>query len=95
MKISEIVTGQRKVTITAKVDSVGKPREVNLKSGEQKRVADAVISDESGSIKLTLWDGDIDKVRAGDKITIDNGYITTYKGENSVSIGKFGRLTRV
>jgi replication factor A1 len=95
MKISELKTGMRNVSVTAKVDSVGQPRTVNLKSGGTNTVADAIISDETGSIKLSLWGDDISKVQAGDKISVENGYINTFKGENSISVGKFGKLAKV
>ena len=95
MKISELKAGMRNVSVTGKVDSVGEPRTVNLKAGGTNDVADAVISDESGSIKLSLWGEDINKVQAGDRVSIENGYINTFKGENSINIGKFGKLNKV
>ena len=94
MKISELKAGMRNVSITGKIDSVGEPRTVNLKAGGTNDVADAIISDESGSIKLSLWGDDINKVRAGDRVSIENGYINTFKGENSINIGKFGKLNK-
>jgi replication factor A1 len=94
MKISELKAGMRNVSVTGKIDSVGEPRTVNLKAGGTNDVADAIISDESGSIKLSLWGEDINKVRAGDTVSIENGYINTFKGENSINIGKFGKLNK-
>jgi replication factor A1 len=95
MKISELKPGMRNVSVTAKVDSVGQPRTVNLKAGGTNTVADAIISDESGSIKLSLWGDDINKIQTGDRISVENGYINTFKGENSISVGKFGKMTKV
>ena len=95
MRISELKAGMRNVSVTGKVDSVGEPRTVNLKAGGTNNVADAIITDESGSIKLSLWGDDIDKVQTGDRISIENGYINTFKGENSVNIGKFGKLSKL
>jgi len=95
MKISELKTGMRNVSIVAKVDSVGEPRTVNLRAGGTNTVADAVVSDESGTIKLSLWGDDVNKIQAGDKLSIENGYINTFKGENSISVGKFGKMTKV
>jgi replication factor A1 len=94
MKISELKAGMRNVSVVAKVDSVGEPRTVNLRSGGTNTVADAIVSDESGSIKLSLWGEDINKILPGDKISVENGYINTFKGENSISVGKFGKLTK-
>ena len=95
MKISELKAGMRNVSVTGKIDSVSPPRTVNLKAGGTTEVADAVISDESGSIKLSLWGGDIGKVQAGDRVSVENGYINTFKNENSLSVGKFGKLNKV
>ena len=95
MKISELKAGMRNVSVTGKIDSVGEPRNVNLKAGGTTTVADAIISDESGSIKLSLWGDDSNKVQAGDRVSVENGYINTFKGENSISVGKFGKMTKV
>ena len=95
MKISELKAGMRNLSVTGKIDSVGESRTVNLKAGGTTTVADAIISDESGSIKLALWGDDVNKVHPGDKVSIENGYINTFRGENSISVGKFGKMTKV
>jgi replication factor A1 len=96
MKISELKSGMRNVSVTGKVESVGEPRTVNLKAGGTNTVADAIISDDSGkSIKLSLWGDDINKIQPGDTVSIENGYINTFKGEDSINVGKFGSLKKV
>jgi replication factor A1 len=95
MKIGELKSGMRNVSVTGKVESVGEPRTVNLKSGGTNTVADARISDETGSIKLSLWGDDINKIQPGDAVSIENGYINTFKGEDSINVGKFGNLKKV
>lgn len=95
MNISELKAGMRNVSITGKVDSVGEPRTVNLKAGGTNTVADAIISDESGSIKLSLWGEEINNVQPGDRVSVENGYINTFRGENSLNVGKFGKLKKL
>jgi replication factor A1 len=95
MKISELKAGMRNVSVTGKIESVGEPRTVNLKTGGTNTVADAIISDETGSIKLSLWGDDVNKVQPSDRVSIENGYINTFKGENSISVGKFGNLKKI
>ena len=95
MKIGELKSGMRNVSVTGKVESVGEPRTVNLKAGGTNTVADARISDETGSIKLSLWGDDINKIQTGDTVSIENGYINTFKGEDSINVGKFGSLKKV
>lgn len=65
------------------------------KQEKKKQVCDAYLVDKSGEIKITLWGDDISKIRTGSKILIQNGYTTTFKGEISLSKGKFGNLTAV
>jgi len=82
-------------TIEGTIESISEPRTVNLKAGGQAQVADAILKDETGQIKLTLWDAQIKMVKAGSKITVENGYINSFKGENSLNVGKYGKLNIV
>src|SRR5579863_6290390 len=74
------------------IESISEPRTVNLKTGGQAQVADAMLKDDTGEIKLTLWDAQIKMVKQGSKIRIENGYISTFRGENSLNVGKYGKL---
>jgi replication factor A1 len=68
---------------------------VNLRAGGTAQVADAVISDETGTIKLSLWDDQINMVKQGDRVSIENGYTQAFRGENSLNIGRYGNLKKV
>jgi len=93
MKISELRVGMRRVDITAKVTEKGEVREVTSRyDGSKHRVATAVLSDDSGSIKLALWDENIDKVEPEDTVKIENGYVTTFMGEPQLNVGRYGTL---
>jgi replication factor A1 len=91
MKISELKVGQGKVEVEATIVSVGETRVYN-KFGKELKVAEAVISDGSGEIKLSLWNEDIEKASAGKTVKISNGYVSEFKGEKQLSAGKFGKL---
>jgi len=91
MKIKEIQANQGNITFEAEVISLQEPRSFN-KFGKEGRVCNAVIADASGEITLTLWNDDIDKVKAGDKIKLENGWCSEYKDQKQVSAGKFGKL---
>lgn len=84
----------KRVDVEAQVTEKGNPREVMSRyKDETYRVADAVVADETGSIKLTLWNEQIDQVNVNDKIKIENGYVTSFKGEIQLNAGKYGKLT--
>jgi len=91
--INQLRSGMTRLdTVEGTIDSIGEPRTVNLRTGGQAQVADAVLKDDSGQIKLTLWDAQIKMVKAGSKVTVENGYINNFKGENSLNVGKYGKL---
>ncbi|MGI0082710.1 MAG: OB-fold nucleic acid binding domain-containing protein [Nitrosopumilaceae archaeon] len=94
--ISQLRSGMTRLdTVEGTIESVGEPRTVNLRSGGQAQVADAILKDDTGQIKLTLWDAQIKMVKPGSKVTIENGYINNFKGENSLNVGKYGKLNVV
>lgn len=94
--INQLRSGMTKLdTVEGTVESISEPRTVNLKAGGQAQVADAILKDETGQIKLTLWDAQIKMVKAGSKVTVENGYINSFKGENSLNVGKYGKLNVV
>ena len=68
------------ITITATIRDKGEPRTVNTKYGEAQ-VCDAYLEDDSGRIKFTIWGDDIQKVKNGDSVAIENGYTTTFRNE--------------
>jgi replication factor A1 len=68
---------------------------VNLRAGGTAQVADAIISDDTGTIKLSLWDDQINMVKQGDRVSIENGYTQAFRGENSLNIGRYGNLKKV
>jgi replication factor A1 len=92
--IRELHDGMKRVSVEAKVVEKGDPREVKSRfKDETYRIVDAVVADESGSVKLTLWNEQIDMVNVGDNIKIENGYVTSFKSEIQLNVGKFGKLT--
>ena len=95
MKINEIRLGMSEIKIVAKVTDVSEPREVRTKFGYNARVANAIIEDETGKIKLALWGNKIDEIGEGDKIEITDGYVTEFRGEIQLNVPKKGEIKRI
>lgn len=94
MKIKDLRDGLRQVDVVAKVIEKSDTREVRSRyRDETYNVADAVISDETGSIKLVLWNKQIDQVNVDDTVKIENGYIKSFRGEMQLNVGRYGTLT--
>jgi GNAT superfamily N-acetyltransferase len=93
MKISELTSGMRGVEVEAEILKISEPKHVRSRTtGEPLRVANAIIADETGTIKLTLWNDQIRQVKIHDKIRINGGYVTSFRGEKQLNPGKYGPL---
>jgi len=91
MNISDIQAGQGDIDVVADVVSVTEPRTFQ-KWGKESRVANAMIKDSTGEIKLSLWNEQIDLVKTGIKIHLTKGYCSEYQGQKQLTTGKFGKL---
>jgi len=93
VKVEGLGPESRQVNVTVKVVSKGQPREtVSRRDGSTHRVVDALVGDETGSVFLTLWDDNIDKVNEGDTINVKNGYVSLFRGSMRLNIGRYGSL---
>jgi replication factor A1 len=93
LQIKDLKNGMRDVSIEAKVTEKSAPRQVLSRyKDEMYNVATAVISDSTGTIKLTLWNEQINNVDINDTVKINKGYVTSFKGEIQLNIGKYGTL---
>lgn len=94
LKIKELRNGMKRLDIEGKVTDKSETREVTSRfKNETYKVASAVIADETGTVKLTLWNEQIDQVNVGNMVKIGNGYVSSFRGEIQLNIGKFGKLT--
>ena len=94
MKISELKTGQGNIELEGTIKEIGETRTFN-KFGKELLVANAIFQDDSGSIKLTLWNDDVKRFKDGDKIKVVNGYVNEFQGEKQLTSGKFGSLEKM
>ena len=89
-KVADLRPGQSGVNVLVKVLRVGGIRE--LRTG---RVATLVVADETGSIRLDLWDEKADlagQIRPGDLLLLRNAYVRERRGALVLSLGKMGSL---
>jgi len=102
MKIEEITPESKQINLLAKVVNVGETREIPSRFGPSRKVADAQIGDETGTVILSLWEDQINSVKKDDLIKIENGYVsfvksaqTPGKGHIRLNIGKYGKMEKV
>ena len=93
--IRDLRTGMRHVNLKAKILEVAEPKHVFTRYGNHASFAKASIADETGTIKLCLWNGQIASVSAGDTVQIENARVSRFRGESQLSLGKNGTLSNV
>ncbi len=91
MQIKDLQPRQGKVELTATVIEKGDARDIATANFSGK-VCNAKLKDETGTIKLSLWNDQVVQVDVGDIIKVSNGYVSEYQGEMQLSTGKFGKL---
>jgi len=94
VKIAELKPGMRAVNVAGKITNVEQPRDVQTKFGPGQ-VATATLEDDSGTVKVTLWNELISKVSLNDSVQIENGYVDSFRGELQLNVGRYGKLTKV
>jgi len=92
MQIKNIDAGVKWVNLKARVVEKSIPRNVFTSYGDRIAVSTATISDNTGSIRLPLWNAQIDMVSIGDTVQIENGRVKTFRGELQVSVGRNSKL---
>ena len=92
MKASDVKPEMRRVDLDLKIVEIEEPRSYVSRTGREGKVTTAIGEDDSGRIKISLWDNDIDRVKVGNTVRIRNGYARLFRDEVHVSAGMYGKL---
>jgi len=91
--IGGLRVGMKHVNLSAKVLEINKSVSVFTRFGNSAVVANALIGDKTGTIKLTLWDAQIGSVSVGDAVQIRDARAFAFRGEKQLRIGRKGTLS--
>jgi replication factor A1 len=93
--IRDLRDGMIQVNLKAKVLEIPRPKLVLTQFGNYASVSNALIADETGTVKLCLWNEQINSIAIGDTIQLQNARMTTFRGERQLNVGKKGTLNSV
>lgn len=95
IKIGNIVPNMRNITFIGKVTDVSPIREFN-KDGRSGRVKNLTVEDETGKIRVTLWNDEIDKYNflLGDTVKVDNCSTRSNNFGSAEARVSFGSITK-
>ncbi|PKK81346.1 MAG: single-stranded DNA-binding protein [Thermoplasmata archaeon HGW-Thermoplasmata-2] len=94
--VKDLTPQSKQVNILAKVVSVGEAKEIpNKFGGEARKVAEAVIGDETGIVTMSLWQEQIGTIAPEEVLAIENGYVSLVQGHVRLNVGKYGKMAKV
>jgi replication factor A1 len=93
MKVSEVRPESKVDVIELTIREKGTVRDFSSRSGSSGKVCDAKAVDADGTeVSVSLWNEEIDRVKANDRIRITNGWAREWRGNIQVSAGRYGKL---
>lgn len=98
LKISEIKSGMSGLNIIGRVLDTGKMHTFARKDGSAGKVTNLTIGDDTGKIRVTLWDekAEAHGFKAGDTVEIMNAYAreNTFSNQTELQLGSGGRIAK-
>lgn len=92
LRVRDLRAGMKRISVKARVLEMLEPRLVFTRFGGCANVANALIADETGVMKLSLWNEQIHAVSVDDIIQIENARVAVFRGERQLRIGRHGKL---
>ncbi len=86
IKIASLRPGMDGVNVRVRVLEAGPPRTIETRNG-RRTISDAVVGDETGRIRLTLWGRKAGSISVGDAIEIENAWTTSFRGQVVLNAG--------
>ena len=84
------------VNLTVQVLQLGESKQTVTSGRAEHEILELSVSDTTGSIKLVLWDEKIlPDLKVGDAIRIENGFVTSFKGQWRINVGRYGTITKI
>jgi len=90
--VSDLIVGMNRINLAGQVLELDEPKSLHSRWGANCVVANAVIGDDTGTVKLVLWGGQADFVSVGDKVQIVNARMRAFKGEKQLQVGRDGAV---
>lgn len=95
VKVKDLSPDCKQVNVTAKVVSIGEAKEIPSRFGRPRKVAEATVGDETGTVVLSLWQEQIGSIVQDDVISIENGFVSLVRGKMRLNVGKYGKMQKV
>lgn len=98
-KIGDVTPELSKVVLVGKVIACSDVKEFSREDGSSGNVANLTLADETGSIRVVLWDAAADLVKVGNIVFGDSiqvsGFVREGRNGLEVSVGRGGKVDKI
>ena len=94
-KIGDLREGMGSVNVAALATQVGEAKGFVRRDGSEGRVVSVLLEDDTGTVRLSLWDDDADlaeKIDSGSVVVVENGYTRAGFQGIDLNAGRSGRV---
>lgn len=95
MMVQDVRHGMKNVNLETKVLEIPTAATIQTRYGNSARLTNAWVADETGKIKLCLWNEQADLVTVGDTVQIKGVSVSTFRGERQLRLGKNGTISKL
>lgn len=92
-KIRDLKQRMKHVNLKARVLETPEPKMIYTRWGAQAFVSNVLLADETGTIKLSLWNQQINKVSVNDVVKLENVNVTIFRGDRQLRLRRNSALT--
>ena len=92
LRIKDLKAGMKRVSLKARILEISEPKLALTRFNDYVMFANAVLSDDTSTIKLTVWNDRIIMVSVNDIVQTENADVIVFKGELQLGMGRSGRL---
>lgn len=93
-KVNNLKAGMESVNITVRVLEASDAKVIQTKNGT-RTISEAIVGDDTGRVKLTLWGNLAGTIKEGMIVRIDNAWTTAYKGKVQLNAGSKSKISEV
>jgi replication factor A1 len=91
--VQDMRDGMKRVNLQVQILETPPASTVQTLYGNSSRLTNVLVADETGKIKLCLWNEQADFVNVGDTVQIRDAAVSTFKGERQLRLGRKGTIT--
>ena len=83
------------IDVKATIVEVPPIKPVISRWGSECYVSNVMIADETGSVRLSLWNNQIDRFHKGDDVELSTCKVSSFRGELQLRLGRKGTISTI